>query len=75
MSDLTIIFVTVIICLELDFFGVLFCSEISEYLHAKADELRAKAETIRHKEITLPDKELNTAPELPATQGSGEFHD
>lgn len=49
MSDLTIIFITVIVCFELDFFGVLFCKEIAECLHAKADELRAKAETIRNR--------------------------
>lgn len=47
MSALTIIFITVIICAELDFFAVLYCKEISEWLNAKSEEIRAKAESLR----------------------------
>lgn len=47
MSALTIIFLTVIICAELDFFAVLYCKEISEWLNAKSEEIRARAENLR----------------------------
>ena len=56
MSDLTIIFITVIICLELDFFGILFCNEISEYLHAKADQIRTKTAMLKEKHNTVTDE-------------------
>lgn len=48
MSALTIIFITVIICAELDFFAVLYCKEISEWLNAKSDEIRARTENLRN---------------------------
>ena len=47
MSTLSIIFIVFIICTELDFFAVLYCNEISEWLKAKSDEVRAKAESLR----------------------------
>ena len=47
MSVLTIIFIAIIICAEIDFFAVMFCKEISEWLKAKSEEIRARAETIR----------------------------
>ena len=47
MSALTIIFITIIICAEIDFFAVMYCKEISEWLKAKSDEIRAKAENLR----------------------------
>ena len=63
MSALSIIFITVLICAELDFFALLFCKEISEWLNAKSEEIRARAETIRQK----PKTEIDTAtlPEIP----------
>ncbi len=48
MSALTIIFITVIICAELDFFAVLYCKEISEWLKAKSEEIRARAENLKN---------------------------
>ena len=47
MSALSIIFITVLICAELDFFALLFCKEISEWLKARADILYAKATSLR----------------------------
>lgn len=60
MSTLSIIFITVIICAELDFFALLFCKEIAEWLKAKSEEIRARAEIIRQK----PDNP-DTKPEIP----------
>lgn len=48
MAALTIIFITVIICAEIDFFAVLYCKEISEWLKAKSDEIRARTENLRN---------------------------
>ena len=48
MSTLTIIFIAIIICAEIDFFAVMYCKEISEWLKAKSDEIRAKAESLRN---------------------------
>ena len=55
MSALTIIFITVIICAELDFFAILYCKEISEYckeisewLKAKSEEIRTRAENLKN---------------------------
>ena len=48
MSDLSIIFITILICAELDFFAVLYCKEISEWLKTKSDEVRARTENIRN---------------------------
>lgn len=48
MSTLTIIFITVIICAELDFFAILYCKEISEWLKAKSEEIRARAENLKN---------------------------
>ena len=48
MSTLTAIFITVLICVEVDFFAVLYSREISEWLKAKSDELRARAESLRN---------------------------
>ena len=48
MSALAVIFITVLICVEVDFFAVLYCNEISEWLKAKSDEVRARAESLRN---------------------------
>lgn len=48
MTTLSVVFVIVIICAEIDFFAVLYCKEISEWLKAKSDELRARAESLRN---------------------------
>ena len=48
MSDLSIIFITILICAEIDFFAVLYCKEISEWLKTKSDEVRARTENIRN---------------------------
>ncbi len=47
MSALTMLFTAVIICAEIDFFAVLYCKEISEWLNAKSEEIRARAESLR----------------------------
>lgn len=47
MSALTIIFIAVIICAEIDFFAVLYCKEICEWLNAKSEEIRARAGNLR----------------------------
>ena len=38
MTTLSLIFIAVIICVELDFFAVLYFKEISEWLKAKSEE-------------------------------------
>ena len=43
MTSLAAIFITVLICVEVDFFAVLYCNEISEWLKAKSEEVRARA--------------------------------
>ena len=48
MTSLAAIFITVIICVELSFFAVLYCNEISEWLKAKSEEVRARAENLRN---------------------------
>ena len=48
MTTLSLIFIAVIICVELDFFAVLYFKEISEWLKAKSEELRARAENLRN---------------------------
>ena len=48
MNDLSIIFITILICAEIDFFAVLYCKEISEWLKTKSDEVRARTENIRN---------------------------
>lgn len=47
MTTLTVIFITVLICFELDFFVVLYSKEIGEWLRSKSEELRARAENLR----------------------------
>ena len=48
MSVLSIIFITILICAEIDFFAVLYCKEISEWLKSKSDEIRARTESLRN---------------------------
>lgn len=48
MSTLSIIFIVIIVCAELDFFALLFCNEISGWLKAKADSIHARSEYKRY---------------------------
>ena len=48
MSTLSIIFIVIIVCAELDFFAILFCNEMSGWLKAKADSIRARSEYKRY---------------------------
>ena len=68
MSTLSIIFITVLICAEIDFLSLLFCREISEWLNAKSEEIRARAETLRKKSVqpeaqSKPETQPETPPE------------
>ena len=47
MTGLTIIFLVILVCFEIDFFAVLYCKEIAEWLKAKSEEIRARAENLR----------------------------
>ena len=71
MSDLSVIFITVLVCLELDFLSVLFCHEISDWLNAKSDKLRADAERIRNKAETLRNKEPEHSAVTTITETTG----
>ena len=48
MSTLAIIFIAVLISLELDFFAVVYCNEICEWLKSKCEEVRARTENLRN---------------------------
>lgn len=70
MSTLSIIFITVLICAEIDFLSLLFCREISDWLNAKSDEIRARAETLRRTIQPEIQSEPETPPETPPEQVS-----
>ena len=74
MSTASIIFIVILICVELDFFVMLFCRDMSALLAAKADEIHARAESIwadisrYYKNLPSPKRSLDEIPLPPLAQ-------
>ena len=73
MSTLSIIFITVLICAEIDFLSLLYFREFSDWLNAKSEEIRARAEALRKMSAKADTRQENKTSPEPETETDSEI--